>query len=91
MKVQLFTFWGGSRYGDLQQHPRLSVEFALNLSTRPGALELDSTPTQPLTPTSNPTPTSYSPARVDRIWGIGDSYCNIPKTIVYLLKEEYKP
>ena len=33
---------------------------------------------------------AYSPPQVDRIWGIWGSYCNIPKAIFYLLKEDYK-
>ena len=31
-----------------------------------------------------------SPPKVDRIWGIWGSYCNIPKAIFYLLKEDYR-
>ena len=32
---------------------------------------------------------AYSPPQVDRIWAIWGSYCNIPKTIFYLLKGHY--
>ena len=32
----------------------------------------------------------YSPPKVDRIWGIWESYYNIPKAIFYLLKGDYR-
>ena len=31
----------------------------------------------------------YSPPKVDRIWGILESYFKIPKAIFYLLKGDY--
>ena len=33
---------------------------------------------------------AYSPPQVDRIWGIGGPYYNIPKAIFYLLQADYR-
>ena len=33
---------------------------------------------------------AYSSRKVDRIWGIWGSYCNIPQAIFYLLKGDYR-